>query len=110
MKFLTPFLLIFALAGCAALPTPQSNAQRLVLAEGQVTAVATSATSLYQSGILTDAQRANVLQQLKNANTALDTAWTVVDAGGDPGDTLMVVNRILLGLRAELAKAQGGTQ
>jgi len=96
------------LAGCATLPSPETNSQRLAYAEAQVTAIANSAATLYEAGVLKDAERDAILSQLDSANTALDTAWIALRNGNldTVNDVLLTVDRSLLALRKQLADAQ----
>ena len=96
------------LAGCATLTSPKTNSQRLAYAEAQVTAIANSAATLYEAGVLKDTERDAILSQLDSANTALDTAWVALRNGNldTVNGVLLTVDRSLLALRKQLADAQ----
>lgn len=104
---LFPLLLLILLAGCVTV-APQTAAQRLAVVDTQFAAAVDTASDLRASGILTDAMRAELDPVIRDGDRALTLAWAALGKGQPDTalDYVVIVNRLLLELRAVLAEAQ----
>ena len=73
------FALMIGIAGCAQLgvQAPQTFNQKAVAAHGTVEGIAKTALTLYQSGKLSDSDRANVVSTLRSAEQGISLATIV---------------------------------
>jgi hypothetical protein len=93
-----PLLLI--LTACAALGVPKADTfnKQVVVANGIVESVATTAASLHAAGKITDEERASVYQQGTEARAAIELVRQL--HATDPMKAENRLNAIIVGLNA----------
>jgi len=103
----TAWLVCLILAACTALPTLETNKQRLAMVDVNVTALANTIADLREGGLIPDdVEFTRMVKSIQAADTAVDAAWAALGKGDIDSmqGQIQLVNRLLWQIRGRLPK------
>lgn len=99
--------LFLFLTACASI-NPQTTQEKIYVGVDQAIAMYHTADRLHDTGVLSDSQYSDVLDNLQEANDALTDARSLYNAGQalEAEDRVQLANTLLLSVRSELEERQ----